>query len=91
MAHYKSHIFIIGGEIDSKISGSVDYVEISNKQPCVWGSAPDLTMPRRDHSSCVIGSHIYTFGGMYLDKSYIAGIERLDAKSLLEGADEKGK
>ena len=65
MVHYKGFIFIIAGcnyqGGQSVALNTVDLYEISGDQS--FRPAPKLNEARLEHSSCVLGHHIYTFGG----------------------------
>ena len=78
-------IFVIGGsdpQIKILIYASVERYDINKNS---WSSGPDLNIPRKSHSSCVLSDHIYTFCGcnkktLELHKyQYLSSIERLDA------------
>ena len=74
IANFEDHaIFLIGGKVDDEDSNSCGYYLILKDQ---WYEAPSLNKARYWNNSCSLGRYVYTFE---------ESIERLDAKSLLEG------
>ena len=51
-----------------------------------WHKAPSLVETRIKHSSCVLGSYIYTFCGQYEKSAYRNSIERIDADKVVHNS-----
>ena len=53
---------------------------IYNVKKDVWTEAPSFNIARNAHSSCVVGSKVYIFGGEDVDGSLINTIESYDVE-----------
>ena len=73
-------IFLIGGDVYVNATNTCAYYLILQDK---WYEAPSLKEARNRNNSCSLGRYVYTFGGY--DDAEISTIERLDAKSLLDG------
>ena len=62
MVHYEGFIFLIGGvfQIFGESLQSMEKFDIIQN---TWTNAPSMNQSRHNHSSCVLGHKIFTFGG----------------------------
>ena len=93
LANYQDrYIFSIAGKDPSTEDNSVLYksVDLYDIDRNLWSIAPELNVPRGQHSSCALRNKVYTFGGFnsFNNKTgtclYLNSIESLDAKGFIE-------
>ena len=84
LANYKNeHVYVTGGAAKDNTAKWMpqNSTAIYNVKKDIWADGPSFNVARNAHSSCIVGSKVYIFGGEDVDGSIINMIESYDVES----------